>query len=208
MRPREKLQTIGREALSNQELLQILVGSGNATASAARIAKRSLKLLEKHGNHITFSQLNAVSGLGPARTCQIIAAFELASRYPRGHDGRRFNTNDELLVEIRSKLTTAAHLVFITFDGAGRHLATRRKDVATNVKTGNMLRVIFSDVVSDNASGIVVAYGAKAYHKTPSLFDLSLARSIKIAAELFGVRVIKHLIISDKNCIELENDSV
>lgn len=199
MKPREKLQTQGRQALSNQELLQLLISSGNASASAARIAKRTLKQLEKHGNIISYDQLSAVSGLGPARVCQIIGAFELASRYPYTARVKQFRSERELLAEVRSKLADTISLIAITFDGADRHVSTYRIDIANELNEGQVIRSIFSDIIASNAVSAVFAHGAKEYPRALSLFDLSLARSVKLAANFFSINLKNHYTVSSNN---------
>lgn len=74
-RPREKLYAKGPAALSDFELLQALIGSGNAQADVVKIAKETKKLLDKHGADITYNDLQQVTGLGPARITEILAAY-------------------------------------------------------------------------------------------------------------------------------------
>ena len=66
-RPREKLQLKGASALSDFELLQALIGSGNAQADVSKIAKDTLALIKKHGADITYEQLESVTGMGAAK---------------------------------------------------------------------------------------------------------------------------------------------
>jgi len=80
-RPREKLQAKGPAALSDFELLQALIGSGNKQADVSQIAKNTLKLLQIHGADITYKQLEAVTGMGTAKITEILAALELSRRY-------------------------------------------------------------------------------------------------------------------------------
>lgn len=80
-RPREKLKAKGAASLSDFELLQALIGSGNKQADVSIIAKAAQKLLQKHGADVTYEQLQQVAGLGPARITEILAAFELSKRY-------------------------------------------------------------------------------------------------------------------------------
>lgn len=79
--PREKLKRFGAENLSDVELLRILIGSGNQQSSAEKNAKHLLKLLQERGDRVTYQEVSAIPGMGPAKTCEIIALFELGRRY-------------------------------------------------------------------------------------------------------------------------------
>ncbi|MFZ2126631.1 MAG: UPF0758 domain-containing protein [Candidatus Microsaccharimonas sp.] len=77
-RPREKLQSKGVKALSVVELLQVILGSGSPDASGAKIARLIEKLMID--NDVTYETLLSIRGVGNAKTCQILAAFELSKR--------------------------------------------------------------------------------------------------------------------------------
>lgn len=189
-RPREKLQKKGAAALTNAELLQILIGSGTAQASVTRIARKVLKQLTKYGNAISYDLLLEVTGLGPARASQIIAVFELASRYPMSNKQLTIDTNDKakgLLVELT--LAHSPRLVYLTLDGAKRLIAKRSIRINESTHPSELLRGIFSNVVTDQAAGIMIAIGYDAHSLDPSMFELSLARDLNGMAQLFIVTI-------------------
>lgn len=78
-RPREKLQIKGVTALSFVELLQIILGSGSAKASGAKIARIVEKLLQE--DKVTYDTLISTEGVGEAKACQILAVLEIARRF-------------------------------------------------------------------------------------------------------------------------------
>lgn len=94
-RPREKLQKKGPAALTNAELLQIIIGSGTAQASAGRIARKVLKRLAKYGGAISHDSLLEVTGLGPTRASQIVATAELTSRDPVSNKQLTIDSNEK-----------------------------------------------------------------------------------------------------------------
>ncbi len=79
-RPREKLRNRGVKALSLLELLQLIIGSGNARVSAARLAREVEGLITSRT--ATYAALIQIDGLGDAKACQILASLELAGRVP------------------------------------------------------------------------------------------------------------------------------
>jgi len=198
-RPREKLQKRGAAALSNAELLQLLIGSGTAQASVGRIARKTLKQLTRHGNDISYDSLLEVTGLGPARASQIIAAFELAGRYPVSTKQLVIDTREKakgLYVELSLSKTT--RLVYLTVDGAKRLIAKRSIKVLDTMHPSELLRGIFSNVVTDKAAGIMIAIGSEEQDIEPSMFELSLARDLNGMAQLFIV-TIHDLVLMNKD---------
>ena len=116
-RPREKLQAKGAAVLSDFELLQALIGSGNKYADVTKIAKNTLKLLQKYGANITYEQLQQVSGMGPARITEILAALELSRRYLINSEQPIIDSPEkavEQLSDIRDK--KQEHFVVMTLD--------------------------------------------------------------------------------------------
>jgi DNA repair protein RadC len=189
-RPREKLQKKGAAALSNAELLQLLIGSGTAQASVGHIARKVLKQLTKYGNAISLDLLLEVTGLGPARASQIMAAFELASRYPISNKQLIIETSEKargLYVEL--SLWSTPRLVYLTLDGAKRLIAKRSMKIGDSTHPSELLRSIFSHVVTDQAAGIMIAIGHTNHSLDPSMFELSLARDLNGMAQLFIVTV-------------------
>lgn len=188
-KPREKLQKKSIAALTNTELLQILIGSGNAQISAIKIARKTLKILSKFGSAISLDQLLNIPGFGIARSSVILASFELASRYPTVRRQPTINSEDKqraLFKELsQSRLVS---LVYTTLDG-GKGLIAKRMVVIDSASHLSLLRDIFSHVVTDKAAGLVVAIGSSDHSLDPSLFELSLVKDINNIAQLFIVTV-------------------
>jgi len=207
-KPREKLQKKGAAALSNVELLQILIGSGNAQASVTRIARKALKQLTKYGNTISHDLLLEVTGLGPARASQIVAAFELASRYPVSNKQLTIDTNEKargLLVELT--LIHSPRLVYLTLDGAKRLIAKRSIRMSDSAHPSELLRAVFSHVVTDQAAGIVIAIGYAEHTLDPSMFELSLARDLNGMAQLFIVTIHDLVLMNKESQRSLRSES-
>lgn len=80
LRPREKLQARGAEALSDYELLMAIIGSGNAHADVTKIARDVQKLLKEKGSSLSYEDLLIIKSLSPAKAASIIASFELWRR--------------------------------------------------------------------------------------------------------------------------------
>jgi len=206
--PREKLQKKGAASLTNAELLQVIIGSGTAQASVTRIARKVVKQLAKHGNGISHELLMEVVGLGPARASQILSAFELASRYPITHKQLVIDTNEKargLFSEIN--VTNSLKLVYLTLDGAKRLIAKRSIRVNESTHPSQLLRGIFSNVVLDQAAGIMIAIGHSKHSLDPSMFELSLARDLNGMAQLFIITIHDLVLMNKTSEISLRGES-
>jgi len=207
-RPREKLQKKGAASLTNAELLQVIIGSGTAQASVTRIARKVVKQLAKHGNGISHELLMEVVGLGPARASQILSAFELASRYPITHKQLVIDTNEKargLFSELT--VTNNLKLVYLTLDGAKRLIAKRSVRVNESTHPSQLLRGIFSNVVLDQAAGIMIAIGHSKHSLDPSMFELSLARDLNGMAQLFIITIHDLVLMNKTSEISLRGES-
>ncbi|MFY9227803.1 MAG: UPF0758 domain-containing protein [Candidatus Microsaccharimonas sp.] len=188
--PREKLRKKGIASLTNAELLQLIIGSGNAQVSVARIAKRVTRLLSKFGNQSTAEQLSSIVGLGPARVSQILACFELASRYPLSVKQLTIENTDQLSgLIVNHRNAKERSLVYITVDGGKRLLSKRSVLIRGVTHPSLLLRTIFSDIVTDKASGIFVVFCGHEYELDPTTFELSFARDLRVTAQLLLVSV-------------------
>ena len=132
LRPREKLQNRGAEALSDYELLMAIVGSGTAQADVTKIARDVQKLLKEKGSNLTYDDLLAVKSLGPAKATQIMAGFELWRRQFEVSERPTIDSPEKAvaqLADIRDK--KQEYFVCLTLDGANRLIAKRVITIGT-----------------------------------------------------------------------------
>lgn len=196
-RPREKLQGKGPAALSDFELLQALIGSGNARADVTKIAKDTLKLFQKHGADLTYEQLQEVKGMGAARITEVLAALELSKRYLIDTEQPIIDTPEkavEQLADIRDK--KQEHFVCLTLDGANRLISKRTITIGTLTTSLVHPREVFADAITDRAASIIVAHNHPSGSLTASEADKKVTQRLQAAGELVGINVVDHLIVS------------
>lgn len=196
-RPREKLLAKGASALSDFELLQALIGSGNAQANVSTIARNTLKLIKQNGANITYEQLKQVSGLGPARITEILAAFELSRRYLIDDERPIIDSPEkavEQLVDIRDK--KQEYFVCMTLDGANRLIAKRIITIGTLNASLVHPREVFADAITDRAASIIVAHNHPSGNPEPSQADIELTNRLKEAGKLIGINVLDHILVT------------
>jgi DNA repair protein RadC len=196
-RPREKLQAKGAASLSDFELLQALIGSGNKQADVGKIAQNTLKLLQEFGADITYEQLKQVTGMGPARITEILAALELSRRYLIDSEQPIIDSPEkvvEQLSDIRDK--KQEHFVVMTLDGANRLIAKRIITIGTLTSSLVHPREVFADAITDRAASIIVAHNHPSGSPEASQNDINVSLRLKKVADILGINMIDHLIVT------------
>jgi len=199
-RPREKLKRKGPAALSDFELLQALIGSGNKQADVTKIAKEVKKLLQKQGAEITYEQLEQVTGMGAAKITELLAALELSKRYLTDSEQPIIDSPEkaaELLKDIREK--KQEHFVVITLDGANRLIAKRTITIGTLTSSLVHPREVFADAIADRAASIIVAHNHPSGNLNSSEADDEVTERLADAADLLGIYLKDHLILSSSS---------
>lgn len=205
-RPREKLFAKGAVALSDFELLQALIGSGNKQADVGKIAKETLKLFRESGANITYQQLKQVIGLGSARITAILAALELSKRYLIDCEQPIIDSPEkavEQLADIRDK--KQEHFVVMTLDGANRLIAKRTITIGTLTSSLVHPREVFADAITDRAASIIVAHNHPSGNIEISQADINVTNRLRDTGMLLGINLIEHIIVTNKDFVRIKN---
>lgn len=207
-RPREKLKAKGSAALSDFELLQALIGSGNQQADVSQIAKAAQKILSARGTDISYDELEQVLGLGEAKISELLAAFELSKRYLTPSDLPIIDSIEAAvaqLSDIRDK--KQEYFVVLSLDGANRLIAKRIITIGTLTSSLVHPREVFADVITDRAASVIVAHNHPSGRAIPSVADNEVTRRLGDAAELLGIKFIDHIIVTKLSyeVIDMEN---
>lgn len=189
-RPREKLYQKGVSALTNSELLQIIIGSGNAGMPVTKIARKVDRVLKKNGLSVKMNDLTTVQGLGLVKAGQIIAGLELAHRLAYQESDEPYKEVDlltDLYTDIRN--SKKRMLLYAFFDGNGRLLDDYTQLLDSKVSVSRIARKMFADALAQSAASILVAVGGKDQSLEPTLLELSLAREVYSTASVLSIRV-------------------
>lgn len=197
-RPREKLQMKGAEALSDVELMAILLGSGTKGHDVMKVAGRILKVLDGNPKQISIEELRKIEGVGLAKATLIAAALEFARRRIRP-EGLKISTPADVLPLIQHYADRKQeHFVCISINGANEVIKSRVVSVGLVNKTQVHPREVFADPITDRASAIIVAHNHPAGTLTPSIEDKEITRQLKSAGETLGIRLLDHIIFNHK----------
>lgn len=205
-RPREKLLAKGEAALSDAELLAVLLGSGTKRSSVLDLAVRILNSLDGRLASADANNLLKVSGVGKAKACQIMAAMELGRRHLSRQRAVIRDAEDALpyLAEIRNE--RQEHFVCISLNGANQVLATRV--VTVGLLNSNQVhpREVFADPLTDRAASIICAHNHPSGTLEASPEDLAITRRLVKAGELLGIRMLDHLIVTEAGFLSLKQE--
>ena len=203
-RPREKLLAKGEAALSDAELLAVLLGSGTKQYSVLDLAVRILDSLEGQLANADGSALLEVHGVGRAKACQVVAAMELGRRHLSRRRAVIRDAEDALpyLAGIRNE--RQEHFVCLSLNGANEILATRVVTVGLLDSNQVHPREVFADPITDRAASILCAHNHPSGTLEASPEDLAITRRLVKAGEVLGIRVLDHLIVTGEGFLSLK----
>ncbi|MEO7905260.1 MAG: DNA repair protein RadC [Candidatus Saccharimonadales bacterium] len=203
-RPREKLQAKGAGALSDFELLQALIGSGNAQADVSKIARDTLRVIKENGANVTYEQLQQVTGMGAAKITEILAALELSKRYLIDSDRPIIDSPEKAaaqLSDIRDK--KQEYFVCLTLDGANRLIAKRIITIGTLTSSIVHPREVFADAITDRAASIIVAHNHPSGSLRASQNDTAVTERLQEAGAVLGIELWDHLIVTKESFVSI-----
>ena len=203
-RPREKMAALGTEALSNAELLAILIGSGSTKESAVDLMKRILN--DCHNNLNTLGKLSIrdlcqYNGIGEAKAISILAACELGKRRQAESPEERpmLDTATRTYNYMRPVMQDldVEEFWLLLLNQNYRLVKKIRISHGGITETAVDVRIIIREAVLANATILTVCHNHPSGSLTPSRADEELTRTIKRACELMRIKFSDHLIITD-----------
>jgi len=195
-RPREKLQSKGSAALSDFELLEVIIGSGAGGSDVGTLARQIQRLLRKSSPEISYESLVAIHGVSTATATKLLAALELARRH-LVKSAEPLRTQHDILIrlaDLRSK--QQEYLVALTLDGGQRLIAQRTITIGTLEAVLAHPREIFADAIADRAATVIVAHNHPSGDPQPSAKDITLTQHLAGAGQLLGVELYDHIILT------------
>jgi len=203
-RPREKLVNKGPAALSDQELVAILLGSGVKGRDALEIGSIILGKLGDDMDQLTIAKLQKIEGVGLIKACRIIAGFEFARRY-LFKDKKAIHCADDTLPFIQH-IADKKQEYFICVSLNGANEVIKSRVVTVGLLNSNQVhpREVFSDPIIDRAASVIVAHNHPSGNLEPSPEDIALTKRLVRAGEIIGIAVLDHLIITKRGHTSLK----
>lgn len=205
-RPREKLLLKGASALSDSELLAILIGSGNDKESAVELSKRILLKagndLHKLGRFSITDLINEFHGVGNAKAAIIVAALELGRRRKESKGKERMKIQESkdaysIFYSFLSGLNVEETWVLL-LDRSNKviePILVSRGGISATVVD---IRLILREALNRYASGMILGHNHPSGNCVPSPQDRQITRKLKDAAQLMDINLLDHLIVCDR----------
>jgi DNA repair protein RadC len=214
-RPRERLQRLGVEALSAQEILAVILGRGISGESVMITAQR---LLSQFGGlkgiaGASLEELSKVRGIGPAKACQIKAAVEL-SRRTDGHgdptDKTTIKTPEDVYNLTQGKLKGKKKEYFLAALLDTRNHLIRLAEISVGSLDGSIVhpREVFKEAISASASSVIFVHNHPSGDTEASDEDIKLTKRLAEVGELVGISVLDHVIIGGKNYLSMKRQGL
>ena len=203
-RPREKLASRGAAALSDRELLALVLRSGVRKRDVYALADDVLELIRREDRIVTLAQLTAIPGMGPARSATISALLELARRLYANHRKGIHAPEDILPLVSDMEEKSQEHFLVLTLDGANNLI--RRRTVFKGTLNQSLVhpREVFLGAISDRAAAVILVHNHPSGNVTPSPEDLETTRRLVRAGRILGIRVLDHLIVGRGNWTRID----
>lgn len=214
-RPREKLLLKGKSALSNAELIAILLGTGTTTLSAVDLAKN---VLQGAGNNLhdlarlSVKDLTKVKGIGEAKAVTIVAALELGRRRKElEHEEKsKIGSSGDAYDVIKSDLMDIPHEEFwiLMLNRANRVI--KKSQISQGGVSGTVAdpKIIFKMALEELASGVILAHNHPSGNLTASQADKDLTKKLKEAGKLLDIQVLDHLIIAGQKYLSFADEGL
>jgi DNA repair protein RadC len=209
-RPRERLLHYGAEALSNSELLAILLRTGTANESAVKLAGKVLAACGglRHLTDMTVEQLTAIKGIGLAKALQLKAGIELGRRLSRSRleDAPAVRSPREAaeLVHDELRYLTKEHFIVLFLNTKNRVIGKETMSIGSLNASIVHPREVFRSAIRRNSASIICAHNHPSGDPTPSPEDIEVTRRLSEAGKLIGIELLDHIIIADQAHVSLK----
>lgn len=198
-RPREKMLQKGPEALTDTELLAIILGSGIPGMNVKKLSEHILRKFRKTFLDITVDDLLEIKGIGKAKALQVIAAIQLVKRFTEVERAGEVMINClEDILSLTADLRTKRqeHLVCIYLNA--RNIVIQKETVSIGTVSNTIFhpREIFAPAIEMRATGIVLVHNHPSGETEPSRADLQMLDKVIKGAGMLGIRVVDFIIVA------------
>lgn len=215
-RPREKLLTLGAKALSNTELLAVLLHSGTKKKSAMDIAQELLVKYKAEGLasivNLSPQTLTSIEGLGPAKIATLLAAIELGLRLalkPSEHKITIKSPKDVVrYVMPLLRYEPIEHFAILLLDTKNQIIAF------PNISTGSLNasivhpREVFRCAINYATSSMILVHNHPSGDPTPSIEDIKVTKKLVEGSKIMDIEILDHIIIGDNKFTSLKQQGV
>ncbi|WP_335976956.1 RadC family protein [Gaetbulibacter jejuensis] len=213
--PREKLRDKGKATLSDAELVAILIGSGNKEESAVELSKRILANVGNNLNELgklSLKQLMDFKGIGEAKAITIAAAMELGRRR-RGEEAlerKKITSSISVFELMQPVIGELPHEEFWIVYLNNSNKVIQKQQLSKGGITGTLVdvRLVMKNALELGATGLILAHNHPSGTLKPSEADKQLTQKLKYAGESLDIKVLDHLIITEKAYFSFADENI
>jgi len=213
--PREKLLYKGKAVLSDAELVAILIGSGNREESAVDLCKRILASAENNLSalgKLSVKQLTEFKGIGEAKAISIIAALELGRRR-RGEEAlekKKITSSTSVFELMQPVIGELEHEEFWIIYVNNSNKIIQKNQLSKGGITGTLVdvRLVLKNALEVGATGLILSHNHPSGTLRPSEADKQITQKLKLAAQSLDIKVLDHLIITEKAYFSFADENI
>jgi DNA repair protein RadC len=202
-RPRERFLNLGPGALSDAELLAIILRTGTKNENVIDVSNR---LINEYGLDKLFScsleELTKIKGIGPAKAMQIMTIKELAKRNALAINNiKKITSAKDVFNLMKDKLKDQSQENFIALHLNSKLMVLKEEAISKGILDASIVhpREVFRNAIKSSSHSIIIIHNHPSGDPTPSQEDLDVTRTLIEAGDLLGIKVLDHVIIgSDK----------
>lgn len=214
-RPREKLSTKGKGALSDAELIAILIGSGNKEDTAVELSKKILASINNDLNQLgklTINDLMQFNGIGEAKAISIIAALELGRRRKEAVSEKKpiINSSQKAYDSMSAILSDLPHEEFWAIYLNRRNELIKKVFISKGGVAGTVAdtKIIFKHAIELLASATILFHNHPSGNLKPSQADIQLTKKLKETGNIMDVLVVDHIIVGEKSYFSFADEGI
>lgn len=214
-RPREKLLAKGKLTLSDAELIAILIGSGSRNETAVTLSK---KILLSAGNNLnnlgrlSLNQLMSFKGIGEAKAVAIVAALELGRRRREAEAATitKIKSSQSVFDLMQPVIGELPHEEFWVLYLNNANKIVFKAQLSKGGLTGTVVdvRIAFRPAFEYGATGIILCHNHPSGTLTPSDADRQITRKLRLAGENLDIKILDHLIVTEKNYFSFADEGI
>ena len=214
-RPREKLLMKGKAALSDAELIGILIASGTKDKSAVDLSRDILNTVNNNLStlaKLTVKDLMKFKGIGEAKAITIVSALEIGRRKKETEPNKKvyISSSEDAHKVIRSHLEDLKHEEFWILILNRRNQVLKKQLISSGGVSGTVAdpKIIFNAALQELASCIILIHNHPSGNLKPSQSDLDLTKKLKNAGEVLEIPVIDHIIYTDEGYLSFADEGL
>jgi len=212
-RPREKLAKLGKDKLSDEELLAIILSTGTKNVNALELARQILdsftpeELLE-----VDIYELNRINGIKLAKASKIVASIQLGKRLSKKVVYKKIKTissSEDAYKYVRDNLEfrKKEHFYTIFLNSKNDIIATEEISIGDLTSTIVNPREVFRPAIKKSASSIIIIHNHPSGNPTPSKEDIIITNRLVECGKLLDIKVLDHLIIGNDSYYSFKKEA-